>query len=1315
MLGSTIDLTSLSGTIALNSRIRIDDNLTITGPGANSLTVSGQSMTRIFFIGGGTVSISGLTLANGVGSGAAGAAGGSAAGMGGAIFMNGGAVNLTGVSFSGNSAQGTRALINAYLGGAGIGGGSIGFQGGPGGDLFGMGGNGVTGGTGGTGGLGAGGGFPSGSGGFAGGGGAGGNGGFGGGGGGTDTYDNGTVSAGTGGYGAAAGASAGGASAGFGGAIFEFAGVLTLVNDTFTGNSAMGGVSNTGNGQGKGGALFVYNGATAYNNGSTFTANTAPDAGSPGIGNSAAPYVNGATCPGEDDADICGNLSTQPAATLAVAVTAAGGFKQGATAEWDVTVSNAASSIATSAAVSMQDTLPAGYAVSGFGSTDVGTWTCSGAGTQTAICSATAQIAGGQAYPLIHLLVNVPATSALSITNTALAFGGGDPVHINVSTAAKGSSVVTVAQVAANIAVLGGTTPQSAAVGTQFAQPLTVVVTDAGGNPAPGVTVAFSAPPLGASAALSAPSPTDSNGLASVKATADSILGNYGVTAILSGINASATFALTNVYNGTPPPPTACVAAPANLTAWWKGDGNFSDVTGSFNAAAGGDVSFGIGEVGQAFSFDGTLSPSVTIPSTAFPYPASSAFSFETWFSTKHGGVIIGLQSAGATPYATPPNYTPGIYVGTDGKLYAQMFYNQSIQQSVSSGVVNDGSWHHVAVTYDGSNQIAYLDGAQIGLLANFAESADGSAPYQIQLGTGFTNTSWPNGSNGWYTFNGLIDEAAVYARALSASEVQGVYFAGAYGKCDPAVSLSSPLSFGNVREGGNATQSATLSNPGNAPLTITAIALDAGDTNFSVLSGNAGDCAVGTPVAAAGSCNIRVSFAPLSSGSMTGSVTVTDNSLYLGGTQTMQLQGTGSAIKLSAVSGSGQSAAVGTQFVAPLVIQVTDSQGNPVSGATVIFSAPTSGASAKFSTPKPTDVNGHASVVAKANAVAGTYTVTASVNSVTTTFSLTNLPTVTFLTLKPSAGNNVVNTPYTLSVEATGAGAVPVPNTTVTFTVTAGPNAGVTGTSVTGSNGQTSFTYSGGSTPGTDTVQASSGQVTSSSVSVNWQAVPVITWATPSGIVYGTALSAKQLDAKANVAGTYTYMPAAGTILTAGSQQLSVKFTPTNTKLYTSASGSVTLQVAQATPTVTWAPASLTYGTPLGSAQLDAIASVPGTFTYTPTFGVVLTPGNQQLSAVFTPSDTTDYNTVNAKATLVVQKATAVIIWNTPAPIKAGTPLGAMQLDATANVPGTFTYNPPAGTVLAVGTHSLGVHFTPQNTSLYNGASDVVQITVQQ
>ena len=52
----------------------------------------------------------------------------------------------------------------------------------------------------------------------------------------------------------------------------------------------------------------------------------------------------------------------------------------------------------------------------------------------------------------------------------------------------------------------------------------------------------------------------------------------------------------------------------------------------------------------------------------------------------------------------------------------------------------------------------------------------------------------------------------------------------------------------------------------------------------------------------------------------------------------------------------------------------------------------------------------------------------------------------------------------------------------------------------------------------------------------------------------------------------------------------------------YNSATATAAINVKKATPALTWAnPADITYGTALGAAQLDASASVPGSFVYTP------------------------------------------------------------------------------------------------------------------
>jgi hypothetical protein len=114
--------------------------------------------------------------------------------------------------------------------------------------------------------------------------------------------------------------------------------------------------------------------------------------------------------------------------------------------------------------------------------------------------------------------------------------------------------------------------------------------------------------------------------------------------------------------------------------------------------------------------------------------------------------------------------------------------------------------------------------------------------------------------------------------------------------------------------------------------------------------------------------------------------------------------------------------------------------------------------------------------------------------------------------------------------------------------------------------------------------------------------------WTTPLGIIYGTPLSSTQLDAvnptwtvagsNGTVAGTWAYIPPSGTVLNAAGspQTLTALFTPSDTGDYTTESLTTTISVAKATPAIiTWspAPAAITYGTPVGANQLNAVTPV--------------------------------------------------------------------------------------------------------------------------
>ena len=112
-------------------------------------------------------------------------------------------------------------------------------------------------------------------------------------------------------------------------------------------------------------------------------------------------------------------------------------------------------------------------------------------------------------------------------------------------------------------------------------------------------------------------------------------------------------------------------------------------------------------------------------------------------------------------------------------------------------------------------------------------------------------------------------------------------------------------------------------------------------------------------------------------------------------------------------------------------------------------------------------------------------------------------------------------------------------------------------------------------------------------------------------------------------------------------------------------------------------------------------------------TLSVSLPFGPNGLTAVY--SGSLEYAASTSPAlSLVVAKIVPAVTWPTPAAISYGTPLSATQLNATALVAGTFTYNPGPATTLPAGTSTLSVTFTPSDTSRYTTATASVQIVVR-
>ena len=178
-----------------------------------------------------------------------------------------------------------------------------------------------------------------------------------------------------------------------------------------------------------------------------------------------------------------------------------------------------------------------------------------------------------------------------------------------------------------------------------------------------------------------------------------------------------------------------------------------------------------------------------------------------------------------------------------------------------------------------------------------------------------------------------------------------------------------------------------------------------------------------------------------------------------------------------------------------------------------------------------------------------------------------------------------------------------------------------------------------------------------------------------------------------------FSYSIAGGSVLQAGNgQSEAVTFTPTDATDYTTASSTVVVNVAQATPILNSInPVTLIYGNTLANSQLSGTVSytvggisvpVAGTFTYTTAVGTLLNLGNGQTEAItFTPTDTKDYTPIHSTVTVNVLPITPTVTVADSGGIYNGLPFRA------------------TGTATGVGGVNLA---TPTNpTFLYYLASD--------
>lgn len=293
----------------------------------------------------------------------------------------------------------------------------------------------------------------------------------------------------------------------------------------------------------------------------------------------------------------------------------------------------------------------------------------------------------------------------------------------------------------------------------------------------------------------------------------------------------------------------------------------------------------------------------------------------------------------------------------------------------------------------------------------------------------------------------------------------------------------------------------------------------------------------------------------------------------------------------ISAVSGSGQSAAYGSAFTSPLVVLVKDTNNNPVSGATVTFT----GTGLKFSSnTATTGMNGEASVTATAIA-AGSLTATANTTGVTgaAMFALTAAQAP----LTVTAGNASV----------AYAQAIPV----LTYTVTGFVN-GDTASALTGAPSETT-TATQGSTVGSYPITITQGSLTAANytftfvsgtltiTSLGTVTTPTLT---PAG---GTYTAAQSVTISDTTTGATIYYTTNGTAPTTGSTKYTTAIAVNSTETIEAiavASGYASSVVATATYTINPPTPGFTLTVSPSSASIRAGQSTHFALTVTPENG---------------------------------------------------------------------------------------------------------------
>ncbi len=818
---------------------------------------------------------------------------------------------------------------------------------------------------------------------------------------------------------------------------------------------------------------------------------------------------------------------------------------------------------------------------------------------------------------------------------------------------------------------------------------------------------------------------------------------SYSISpALPTGLNISST---TGTISGTPTVTSTATSYTVTVT-----DANNATATASFSLTVNGAVTATQAIASEALTQNHAATPFTPVTGSGGTTPLAYSIS-----PTLPTGLSIssttGAISGTPTVTSAATSYTVTVTDANDATATASfsLTVNAAVAatQAIASEVLTQ---NHAATPFTpvtgsgGTTPLAYSISPVLpaGLNISSTTGTISGTPTVTSTATSYTVTvTDANGATATATFSLTVNAAVTATQAITsevltqnhaATPFTPVTGSGGTGTLTYSVSPALPAGLGyststgtvsgtptvvstatsytvTVTDANGATATATLSLTVNAAVTATqAIASEVltqnhAATPFTPVTGSGGTAPLSYSISPALPAGLSYSA---STGAVSGTPTATSTAT----SYTVTVTDANGATATATFSLTVNAAVTATQAVASALL----TENHAVTPFTPVTG---SGGTAPLAYSISPALPAGLSISSTTGAVSGTPTAVSAATSYTVTVTDANGATATAT--------------FSLTVNAAIAATTAVPSEVLTY------GAAANFTPVTGTGGTGTLTYSispalpaglslsstTGAVSGTPTVvsavtnytvtitdQNSATATAVFSLTIN-QATPVLSWTAPASITYGTALSTTQLDATASyngnaVAGTFTYNPAAGTVLTGGTHTLSATFTPTDTTDYaTPAAVTTSITVNQATGSVSLSNLTQTYtGSPLSATATTNPAGLKVTLTYN---GSTTPPTTAGSYAVVATINDTNY-TGSASGTFTITRATPVLSWTAPASIAYGTALSATQLDATASlngspVSGSFVYTPAAGTVLSAGAHTLSATFTPSDTTDFN------------